>query len=52
MFSKLKHVVKKLRLADMAQAIKREYDTYVRLAAQQITKEDVQNCIKHVLTLY
>ena len=51
-FSKLKGIVKKMRLNDMMTKRKRTYRQLVPLAVQKITIEDVDNCIRHVHRIY
>jgi len=52
MFSKLKKLVCRERLQDMFKKKPKSHRTYIRHAADEITKDEVNNYIKHVLKLF
>ena len=51
-FSILKRTVKRLRLQDMKAERKRTFAQLIALALREVSIEDVDNCIEHVLKLY
>ena len=51
-FSKLKALVKKMRLKDMLTNRQRPFEELVPLAVRELKKEEINNCIEHVYRLY
>ena len=51
-FSKLKRIVKRLRLRDMLKQRKRTFPELIAEAVREVSKEDVNHCIEHVMKLY
>ena len=52
LFSKLKAVVKKMRLHDMLLNRQRPFEELIPLAVRELKTEEVNNCIRHVYKLY
>ena len=51
-FSKLKGLVKKMRLKDMLNNRKRPFEELIPLAVCELKTEEINNCIRHVYKLY
>ena len=52
MFSKLKALVKRLRLQDMVKMRQRRFDELLPIVVKELKVEEIDSCIDHVMDLY
>ena len=52
MFSKLKNIIKRMRLQDMVKQVKKTYPQLLKRAVKEISLNDVNNYIRHVMVLF